>query len=95
MEMDSPLYDKEPTEESQFSLHSEFMLGEAHSLRPEDFNGQLESDEESFHSAEMTIEIDESSNATVADQTKEDETVASNDEMVSSTVQDNHSRGNQ
>lgn len=97
MEIDSPLYDKEPVEVSQFSMHTGFVLGVAESLHPEDFNDQLESDEESFHSAEMTIETDESNNVTaVVDQTKRDEIeVVTNDEMVTSTVQDHQSPNNQ
>lgn len=95
MEIDSPLCDKELPEVSQFAMHSGFILGEAHTLRPEDFETdlkELESDEESFHSAEMSIENDEFSNATtVKDQNKKDEMIVSNDEMehtVTSTVQD-------
>lgn len=87
MENVSPLYNKEPAEVSQFSPHPGFVLGEAHSLHPEDFIDQIESDEESFHSAEMSIEIDELSNAaTVVDQNKKDDRAVANDEMEVTTT---------
>lgn len=96
VEINSPLHNEVPPEVSQSPMHPEFVLGEAHSLRPEDFMVHLESDDESFHSAESSAEIDESDNDKTSADTNENENVnkademaVSNDEMeVTTTVQD-------
>lgn len=98
VEIDSPLHNEVPPELSQSPKHPEFVLGEAHSLPPEEFFVQLESDDESFHSAESSAGIDELDNENAPADTKENENVGNkadenlvvpNDEMeVTTTVQD-------
>lgn len=94
MEIDSPSYDEPPPEVSLSPNGPGFILGEAHSLRPEDFIIHLESDDESFHSAESTTEVDELNNApptTVPNESENitDDKVTANDEMeVTTTSQD-------
>lgn len=91
MEIDSS-FDEEQPEMPKFSMNPGFVLGEAHSLRPEDFHRlELDSDEDSFHSIEMSPERShELSNApTVVDEKVENEPAKSNDEMeVTTTVQE-------
>lgn len=96
MEIDSSFSDEEQPESSPVSLQCDFVplqLGEAHSLPPEEFQVDRESDEESFHSAENSAETDEPNNdydTTAQDNNEEDnENVDRNDEMeVTTTVQE-------
>lgn len=55
--------------------HSGFVLGEAHSLLLEDFIVNLDSDNESFHSAESSTEIDKLANENAQTVTIENEHV--------------------
>lgn len=87
LEIDSSLSDDEQPELSPVPMN--FVLGEAHSLLPEEFDGDHESDGESFHSAE-SAELDERSIETVEERNENSDQIAgANDEMeVTTTVQE-------
>lgn len=78
LEIDSSLSDDEQLEMPPMPMH--FVLGEAHSLLPEEFDGDLECDEQSTAELDQPIEeINENGNE-IAD---------ANDEMeVTTTVQE-------
>lgn len=95
MEIDSPLYDAEPPDTYQSPIwHPGFVLGEAHSLHPDDFIVNLDSDNESFHSAESLTEVDQLAKEKENDQTVtiENGPTAANDDNIPSEANEDEAK---
>lgn len=95
MEIDSPLYDAEPPDTYQSPIwHPGFVLGEAHSLHPDDFIVNLDSDNESFHSAESLTEVDQLTKEKENDQTVtiENGPTAPNDDNIPSEANEDEAK---